>query len=147
MAEIQELPIEPEPVQEIQEPADESATMETLEPSETHMGETHIGDVALEPPEPAPKPKARSKAPKPEPAPKAANAKPKGRPKGSKTKPPPRPQEPEPEMPMPSYVQEHVEQYAPPQDLATSIMNMLQTRERDRRAYRVQKYANWVGRF
>ena len=140
MAEIQELPIEPEPVQEIQEPADESATMETLEPSETHIGETHIGDVALEPPEPAPKPKAKS-------TPKAPKAKPKGRPKGSKTKPPPRPPEPEPETPMPTYVQEHVEQYAPPPNLAATLMSMLQNTERDRRAYRTQKYASWVQRF
>ena len=144
MSEIQELPIEPEAAQEIEE----SATIETLEPeepaalepSETH-GETHIGDVALEPPEPAPKPKSKPKTP---PVPKA---KPKGRPKGSKTKPPPRPPEPEPETPMPTYVQEHVEQYAPPPNLAATLMSMLQNAERDRRTYRTQKYASWVQRF
>ena len=130
MAEIQELPIEPEAAQEIKE--DITVPLEPLEPPED-----------LEPLPPAP----AAKAPKPKPPPKPKpTAKPKGRPKVSKTRPPPPAQEPEE---MPTYVREHVQQSLPPQpqDIAAALMGMLQAADRDRRAHRTAKYAGWVSRF
>ena len=145
---IAEVPVGAETAAEAADAAAESAEAETAEAETAEADAAATAESgaaeAAEPQTPAPKRRGRppgSKTRKEPPPPPQPKAKPKAKKKAIVA-----PVDDEPAEALPEYVQRDLPP-PQPQDLATALLGLMQTHERERVGRKRAQYASWVSRF